>query len=286
MRRALLVIPVLAALAAALGLALPAGASSSTPHPSVHVFGDMRQVQVQIPRTHLQHATPAHGVVVSGNWSGWAVQHKGTFQDQSIIATFNVPSVNCANSTLGTSGFAYDSQWAGLDGAFAGSNTVEQDGVDGFCDSSGVPQYDSWYEMYPLNPVVFTGVMPGDAIQASVRYLGRGMFNLALTDLTQNAGFNVNQSCPAGSSCLKSSAEVISEDPGGAVPAYDLADYGMENFDNARTGYSTYVNTLDSSPYWTGDIEFVMENPSGNVMAAPSGLFGGKAFSTTWRLSS
>lgn len=194
--------------------------------------------------------------------------------------------MNCAKSTLGTSGFAYDSQWVGLDGAFGSSNTVEQDGVDGYCDSSGIPQYYSWYEMYPLAPVAFTGVNPGDAISVFVRYIGAGKFTLVLNDVTQAAGFSVTEACPAGSSCLKSSAEVITEDPGTSVPAYDLADYGMANFDSAQTGFGTHTGSLNTSTYWTGGDEFLMEDPSAHVMAQPSALFGGQAFTTSWRTGS
>ena len=95
-------------------------------------------------------------------------------------------------------------------------------------------------------------VNPGDAIQVIVKYLGGGVFNLVFNDVTQHAGFNVNQSCPSGSTCLKSSAEVITEDPGGAVPSgVDLADYGMVNFTNAKAAFgfafwpAAYLYVLD-----------------------------------------
>jgi hypothetical protein len=263
--------------------ATAAGARPGTTNPSVHTWGDMHLSTVQLPRTHLPHPRLVHSVLLSGNWSGWAVERKAAYQTQYITATFNVPSVNCANSVIGTSGISDDAEWAGLDGL--NSNTVEQDGVDGYCTSTtGAPTYYAWYEMYPLAPVAFTGsVSPGDAIQVIVRYLGGGVFNLILNDLTQHAGFNVNQSCPSGSTCLKSSAEVITEDPGGAVPAVDLPDYGMENFTNARTAFGSHSGSLLTSTYWTGGIEIVMEDPSAHVMAQPSTLFGGQAFSTIWK---
>lgn len=52
-------------------------------------------------------------------------------------ANFTIPSVNCANSPVGSSGFAYAAHWVGID-AFNDS-TVEQTGVDAFCDSTGTP---------------------------------------------------------------------------------------------------------------------------------------------------
>jgi hypothetical protein len=274
-----IVIPGAAALALMLA-GTAAEASTSTPQPSVHTFGDFRLAQVQLPRTHLQHVKPVNGVAVSNNWSGYVSTAKSGYQTQYITGTWNIPSVSCAGSTLGTSGYAYASTWVGLDGWT--NSTVEQDGIDGWCDSSGVPQYAAWYEMYPLAPVSFSGVNPGDAITASVKYLGGGVFNLVLTDVTQHSGFSVNQSCPSGSTCSKSSAEVITEDPGGALPAYDLADYGMANYDGIRTAFGTHSGGLGNSLYWNAATEILMEDLSSHVMSQPSTLFGGQAFSTTW----
>jgi Peptidase A4 family len=274
--------------AAALALAFAgtaAGASTttstSTPHPSLQLFGDFRVVNVQLPRTHLQHVKPVNGVAVSNNWSGYVSTAKSGYQTQFIVGDWNVPSVNCANSTLGTSGFAYASTWVGLDGWT--DSTVEQDGIDGWCDSTGTPQYASWYEMYPLAPVAIGGVNPGDAIQAAIKYLGGGVWDLALVDVTQNAGFSVHQSCPSGSRCFNSSAEVVTEDPGGAVPAYDLADYGMANYDGIRVAFGAHSGSMGNSTYWNAATEILMEDPSGHVMSQPSALFGGQAFSTSWK---
>jgi Peptidase A4 family len=172
-----------AAVLTALALSAPAwtataGASAATatpaaqagPKPVVRVHG-MHLVHIQLPRTHLPHLTP-HPVVSSGNWAGYAAVAKTGVRLRFIAADFTIPSVSCARSTLGTSGLAYASNWAGIDGFQ--SNTVEQTGVDSFCDSSGVAQYDAWYEMFPLDPVVFSGVSPGDAISASVFFTGSG----------------------------------------------------------------------------------------------------------------
>jgi hypothetical protein len=255
-------------------------AAPTGPKPVVRVHG-MHLVHVQLPRTHLPHLTP-HPVVSSGNWSGYAAAAKSGVHLRFISANFTIPSVNCQNSTLGSSGFAYASNWVGLDGF--SSNTVEQTGVDSFCDSSGTPQYDAWYEMFPLNPVVFSGVNPGDAISASVFFSGSN-YSLTLTDLTTGGKIQTTQTCPHGSTCKNSSAEVITEDPGQSAPIVDLADYGMVNVTGAAvTSVNGTRGTLSANSLWTSS-EIVMKNTNNKVLSQPSVLFGGKAFNVTWKAS-
>ncbi len=253
--------------------AAPAG-----PKPVVRVTG-LHLVHVQLPRTHLPHLTP-HAVVSSGNWSGYAAVAKSGVRLRFVSADFTIPSVNCAKSPLGSSGLAYASNWAGLDG-FA-SATVEQIGVDSFCDSSGTPQYDAWYEMYPTDPVVFSGVSAGDAISVSVYYTGSG-YSLTLTDLNSGAKVQTTQPCPHGVTCKNSSAEVITEDPGLAAPVVNLADYGMVNVTGAAvTSLNGTHGTLAGNSLWTSS-EIVMKNGSNKVMSQPSALFGGRAYNVTWK---
>jgi hypothetical protein len=238
---------------------------------------------VQLPRTHLPHLVP-HDVVKSSNWSGYAASARSGVRLRYVEANFTIPSVNCANSPLGTLGFAYASNWVGLDGFK--SNTVEQTGVDSFCDSTGVPQYAAWYEMFPLAPVAFGPVSPGDAISASVFYSSStNRYSITLTDVTSGAKMQVtNLRCPAGATCRNSSAEVITEDPGNAVPQINLADYGMVNVTGVSvTSANGTKGTLNANSLWTSS-QIIMRNSStGKVMSQPSGLFGGKAFNMTWK---
>ncbi|MGN6795826.1 MAG: G1 family glutamic endopeptidase [Streptosporangiaceae bacterium] len=274
--------------------AVPAAASAATdthaatatraapggPKPVVRVNG-MHLVHVQLPRTHLPYLTP-HAVVSSGNWSGYAAVAKSGVRLRFISASFTIPSVNCAKSPLGSSGFAYASNWVGLDGF--DSRTVEQTGVDSFCDSSGVPQYDAWYEMFPQNPVAFGPVNPGDAMSASVFFSSStNKYGITLADLTTGAKMQVTTSCPQGSTCKNSSAEVITEDPGQSAPVVNLADYGMVNVTGAAvTSLNGTKGSLSGNSLWTSS-EIVMKNSSNKVMSQPSGLFGGKAFNVTWK---
>jgi Peptidase A4 family len=80
-----------------------------------------------------------------------------------------------------------------------------------------LPEYFFWYEMYPNGTVAQNHVSPGDTISLSVYYnSSTNKYNLALTDsATTSPDINVFKSCPNGSTCRNTSAEVIVEDPGG-----------------------------------------------------------------------
>ena len=254
--------------------------SNAGPGPTVQVHGMRAAVGARLPGTHLPHLAPQMSVA-SSNWSGYAAAADSGVRIRFVSANFTIPSLNCANSPLGSSGSAYAGHWAGLDGF--NDATAEQTGVDAFCDSSGTPAYYAWYEMYPLAPVAFTGVNPGDAIHVSVFFDGSS-YNLVLTDLTTGGFINTTQPCPSGSTCRNKSAEVITEDPGGAVAGgFDLADFGMANYTGARvTSLTGTHGTLAAQPNnWTST-EIVMEDTGGTMMAVPSALEGGQAFNVAW----
>ena len=270
---------------AALALAAAPAAQAATPPPpgTTVVHGLRATPDIHLPSTHLPHLTPA-AEAVSGNWSGYAALAKTGDTFRYAITSFNIPSLNCAKSPPGTSGYAYVAHWVGLDGY--SNDTVEQTGVDAYCaGTTSSPGYYAWYEMYPLDPVAFSGVGPGDAITVSVYYSG-GKYNLVLKDTTTGGEINTTQTCPAGSTCENTSAEVITEDPGGAVPAYDLADYGNVNYTNTAVTSGTGLHgTLAASAQWTS-AEIAMEDPSSVIMAQPSALEGGAAFDDLWKKAS
>ena len=266
--------------AAPAALASTQSVSHAGPGPTVQVHGMRSAVGVRLPGTHLPQLAPQMSVA-SSNWSGYAVAADSGVRIRFVSVNFTIPSLNCANSPLGSSGSAYAGHWAGLDGF--NDATVEQTGVDAFCDSSGTPAYYAWYEMYPLAPVAFTGVSPGDAIHVSVFFDGSA-YNLVLTDLTTGGFINTTQPCPSGSTCRNKSAEVITEDPGGAVAGgFDLADFGMANYTGARvtslTG--THGTLAAQSNNWTST-EIIMDDSRGTPMATPSALEGGQAFNVAW----
>ena len=269
-------------LAAATLAAVPALASPAvTPAPSVKVHG-MRAAHVQIPSEVLPSLKPA-AVVQSSNWSGYAALPVKGQTMRYVAADFTIPSVVCG--TLGNSGDAVDSTWVGLDGY--SDTTVEQTGTDAIC-SGGTPAYYAWYEMYPLAPVLFTGVSPGDAIVVSVLHTTGSTYALSLTDVTTGSVIDTTQACPAGSTCRNESAEVISEVTGGGPPVVDLPNFGMTNFiGTGVTTTSVHRGPISAGPYWTSS-EIVMEDSSNadHLMSQPDTLWGGRAFSTTWKASS
>jgi hypothetical protein len=283
-----------AATAAVAGLAaIPASAVASqtashtaapAPPHGVIAHGLRYASSVRLPRTHLQHLLPK-AMVSSGNWAGYAAVADTADQIAFVGANFNIPSVDCANSPRGSSGFAYASHWVGIDGY--NTATVEQTGIDAYCGSGSTPTYLAWYEMYPLNPVAFTGVNPGDAITATVTFNStNSTYHMRLNDLTNGGFISSTQSCPKGSTCLNGSGEVITEDPGMAVPQINLADFGMSNFTATRvTSLTGLSGTLSPSTQWTSS-QIQMVDPSNAVMATPSGLYGGRSFNTTWNSAS
>ena len=278
MRKVLTITGAAIAVLAASAPALAASGSPASPKPSVQVTG-LSPTSVRLPRTHLPHLVP-HPLVTSTNWSGYAAVAKKNVHLRFVAANFTIPAVNCARSKLGSEGVAYASNWVGLDGFK--SNTVEQAGVDSWCDSSRTAHYDAWYEMYPLGPVVFSGVHPGDAISVSI-FRNGSKYNLALTDRTTGGRIRTSKSCPSHSTCRDSSAEVITEDPGNAEPFIDLAYFGMVNFTGAAvTSADGTHGTLAKNSLWTSS-EIVMKDQHGNLMAQPSSLEGGKAFNVGWR---
>lgn len=272
------------------GISVPAAFASAHPAhhagpaPTVRVHAMRADVGVRLPSTHLPHLAPAASAT-STNWSGYAVTADSGKHIRFVSANFTIPSVNCVNSPIGSSGFAYAAHWVGIDGF--SDKTVEQTGVDAFCDSTGTPGYFAWYEMYPLAPVAFSGVGPGDAVNVSV-YFNGSAYNLVLTDVTTGGFINVTQHCPTGSKCLNNSAEVITEDPGGAVAGgYNLADFGMANYTGATVTSTTGKHgTLSAkSKYWKSTA-ISMIDPAKAKMAVPSALYGGRAFDVAWRSAS
>jgi hypothetical protein len=296
-------------LAAAAATALALGASTTTSaaaaarpsaaatahqgaiHPAgwsaVVTKGFHRARNVHVPRAtppHLtrnpQHLTPK-GTLDSTDWSGYVAAGNKGVSIRYLTADFNVPSLNCAASPVGTEGTGVG-QWIGFDGF--STQTLEQVGVGASC-VSGAPEYYAWYDMAPSPAVAYDGpINPGDAITASVYYnVSNGEYTLYLEDDTAGAGINANATCPSGSVCHSASAEVITEVTGeGPSQGGDLADFAMENItDTGLTSHDGYHGSLAASKLWSSN-QMVMVDSSFVTMAQPSALYGGLAFSDAW----
>lgn len=193
-----------------------------------------------------------------------------------IAADFTVPTVTC--SPLGSRGISDVNDSVGLDGL--NDATTEAIGVWAFCDKTGA-SYGGFYDMAPRQPVIFTGISPGDSVAVSVYFTG-SRYRLILQDLT--AGRTVKktfQRCPRRSRCLNKSAEVLTQGGGGGS---DLANFGLVSYTGVRV---TSVggkrgSLLSLRKYWTS-AEFIMVNRAGHKMAVPSALHSrGRAFGVSW----
>lgn len=251
------------------------------PTPSLIIHGFKMATKLHPVLTRPQDVRPA-AQVNSGIWAGYSVSAScGTCGMRYVEATFNVPSAQ--NCTPGTSGSAAVSHWVGLDGGTSTSTTVEQVGVVAICTASGV-SYFGFYELFPQPAVLFTGISPGDAVDANVYFNGATMkYDLTLDDLTSGGSIHQFKPCPGGSVCKDSTAEVITEVPNGGPPAWNLANYGMVNYDNASvTRQDGQHGTLTATKSWTST-EFVNVNSATtDILSTPSALFDGQAFSVTW----
>jgi hypothetical protein len=210
----------------------------------------------------------------SSNWSGYAIETNLTYPQKGAVTdvkgSWVVPAVDVSQTPN-----AYSSFWIGIDGYSSG--TVEQIGTDSDA-SSGSPQYYAWYEMYPKWPVTLKmKISPGDKMSAEVKYLGKGNFQLTITDITTGITFSTTQK---SSSAKMSSAEWIAEAPwsGGVLP---LADFGTVSFTNAQATLNGVTGSINYSG-WQYDA-ITMTTASGTVKAQPSSLSsGGSSFSVTW----
>jgi hypothetical protein len=254
-----------------------AAISSAAPGMTVH---SLRRALVTLPRTELPHPEAAAAVAYSGNWSGYADSAHRQAALRYVQADWNIPQVNCALSRMGSAGQATNSDWVGLDGY--NSRTVEQTGTTTVCDGSLTPHYYAWFEMFPLSPVAFSDVGPGDAIDAAV-YFNGSSYRIKLTDLTSGGQINVTRTCPAGSQCLNSSAEVITEIPGQSAPQVGLADFGQASFTSALvTSRNGTHGTLQSGRLWTSARVQLEDTSNGHMLATAGPLRRGQAFVESW----
>jgi hypothetical protein len=201
-----------------------------------------------------------HGV--SANWAGYVVVGFGPHS--SVSSSWTQPAVNCATTPNAFSAF-----WVGLDGD--GSKTVEQTGTEASCEG-GVASYSAWYEMFPKRPFNYPNpVVPGDNLTATVTVMGRGRFQLKLTDTTQGWSQTTLQK---RRSAKRFSAEVIAEAPSSRREVLPLAAFGT-------VGFSAVA--IDGAPLTatTPGHEALTMASGATVKATPSAINSG-GFSVSW----
>src|SRR5664280_364884 len=210
-------------------------------------------------------AMDAHGTsyLRSVNWAGYVVSG-GIGSFRSAQASFVVPKL----LSCGPSEDSDSSYWAGLDGA--GSQTVEQEGVDSAC-LNGAVYYIPWYEMYPGDTVEYANmvVRGGDSIVATTTYESGGRYVLNVADSTNRTSATATITDPGLENI---SAECIAEDPGMA-PQAPYANYGSVTFSGCM------VNGVPIGTLSPDAIDMV--NSQGEVDASTTTLTDSTSFMVT-----
>jgi hypothetical protein len=124
----------------------------------------------------------------STDWAGYVVvtnlNSPKKYSITDVKGSWIVPTV-----TDSVTPNTYSSCWIGIDGY--SSKTVEQIGTDSNV-INGKAEYLAWYEMYPKPPVYLDmKINAGDTISAEVNFLGNGMFQLSIKDVTTGESFSI-----------------------------------------------------------------------------------------------
>jgi hypothetical protein len=120
-------------------------------------------------------------------------------------------------------------------------------------------------------------VKPGDTIQASLKQVSSGKWDITLEDTTNNQTFNLDVSYVSN----LSSAEWIEEDPSSNTgQLYPLDDFGTIPFSNG----SVVINGVTDTIATAGSFSVAMVSSSGQVIATPSNLGNdGASFTVSWQ---
>jgi hypothetical protein len=269
--------------ASAAQAATPAAAAPPVARHAAGSVGPARDVH-RLPAPQV--AGKKNASFTSTNWDGYTVTNTAntnTTTFNSVSATWVQPAVTCnAAGSLG-------STWVGFDGWLPSSVSVEQGGSSAQCINTVTPSYFLWWEMFPFNGEQDTvQINAGDTIHGSVTFdTVNNVFDIVITDKTLNKGLSESIACQPGmGGCLRSSAEVISEDTGGADNIdglFSLPNYGTANYTNASvTDVNGNTGTL-SNPNWVTNN--VTEVSSEGITKQTVGALSpdGSSFSTTWK---
>jgi len=226
---------------------------------------------------------PTPGVTESPNWAGYVDVAQRRHSFTRVSAQVVVPRALCRDPHNGDKYGNDASTWVGFDGWSYSADSVEQVGIDSYCNRH-TPAYDAWYEDYPKPPVfLHVPVRAGDSLRLSVAYHD-GVYTVRVQDITEGWTRARSFVCAAAGSCPRSSAEVLVEDPG-AAPASDLTDYGLVTFNGAQASTEDAITSglgLAYAGHWSAQVT-QMADINNNLMAVPCCLGAlGKSFSVRW----
>ena len=217
-------------------------------------------------------AGPVHAhLAVSAGASGYLDQAAPGVRFTFVRTYFNVPSVNSSSgcnsnpaegSALQAVGFDSGSEEAGV--AEVGCN--------------GVTTADFFYNVAGAGAFYYSGVNPGDAVEASITVNSASKYVLQVKDLSTGGLLQVIMGCQV-SSCPGNTAYVVSQAQnltGGVMP-----DFTMINFTGSAVtaNFGKFKGNLAAKRgKWTSE---AVDEQSPSVVT-PSALQGGRAFSNTW----
>ena len=205
--------------------------------------------------------------------TGYLDQAAAGVQFTSIKTFFTVPSVSgsdgCANPVAGYGVI----QIVGIRG---GNGDADAGVAETGC--NGVTTADFFYNLFGSGAFYYSGVNPGDAIEASITVnSSTGQYQFQVNDLSTGGSLQVTAGCQT--SCPNSVALVLSQPGnlgGGVVP-----DFTMINFTGTTVdaNFGAIKGTLAAKPgKWTRE---ALQETTPSVVK-PSALQGGRAFSNTW----
>ena len=169
--------------------ALGTGASRGA---SRHVGSEMQSLE----KASANSACTTPGDSCSLNWSGledWQPRTSASSFTGSSFSGIGADWVVPAFSRTVTQGDQDSSTWVGLDGDSvfdATANTpLIQIGTDSPAVNGTVQGYEAWYELLPGTVVPLFPVSPGDNMQAVITQTSPGIWDLAISDLSENVAW-------------------------------------------------------------------------------------------------
>lgn len=210
-----------------------------------------------------QVALQPSNTLYSSNWSGY-VDFSGatSYGASSYYFTVNDMVVPIAQQKPGTcsGGWAYGSEWNGIDGW--GSSDVLQAGVefDAYCALGGLVKstyYSAWYEWYPYGEVRISSlpVAPGDDIFVEVWHTSSTQGYAYLVNYTTGQSVEVGFTAASGHALIGNSAEFVVEAPtvGGSLAT--MVDYTMIPFWDSYAYTESYARFFDVATAYPVDME-------------------------------
>ena len=155
--------------------------------------------------------------ITNAKWAGFSAT--GT-RFAAAGGTWTVPSATCGQSDPRRTFI-----WVGLDGASAGSNTVEQAGTGIACNPDGTVHHFAWTEFYPnLSSILDTNAYPvrqGDVVSTTIT-AGADAFAVTMNNQRNGATIWNYSATIASPGAAFSTAEWVVEAPSATVGGVDL----------------------------------------------------------------